>query len=150
MIQSVTHRAFNAPANVRGELFHGKIHLVADSLMSREYLRVTVAHELMGRYGLASFFGVKLRYATRSFHFRYQCACNCAIAVFSRIQHWRVDSYSCWRWRSVCRLTVEPRSPIVAPLAHIVSRDWRPVSRRIDRHAIAVFLRLSVLPQFGR
>lgn len=67
-VQSVSDLPFSASEDARGAFLRGKIYLVADNLPNTEAIRLAVAHELMGHYGLTGFFGKELSLALNFIH----------------------------------------------------------------------------------
>lgn len=67
-VQSAGSLPFSAPSDARGAFWGGKVYLVADNLGTDELVRETVAHEMMGHYGLHGFFGSKLNAALLNIH----------------------------------------------------------------------------------
>lgn len=69
-VQSTSDLPFDAPSDVKGVFWRGSIYLVADNLgpvvhggnevIDASVIRETIAHEMIGHYGLRGFFGASL------------------------------------------------------------------------------------------
>jgi len=60
VVQSVFGLPFFAPADVKGVYLKGTVYLVARNIGSTAEAKAVIAHELIGHYGLAGFFGREL------------------------------------------------------------------------------------------
>lgn len=60
VVQNRNELPFSAPRDAKGALWRGTIYLVPDNLASPADVRNTVAHELIGHFGLRGFFGYVL------------------------------------------------------------------------------------------
>lgn len=60
VVQSASELPFAAPDDAKGAFWRGRIYLVADNIVSAQDAREVIAHEMIGHYGLAGFFGSRL------------------------------------------------------------------------------------------
>lgn len=60
VVQSAARLPFAAPGDVRGVHWKGTVYLVAGNIGSTVEAQEVIAHELIGHYGLAGFFGREL------------------------------------------------------------------------------------------